>query len=268
MASRTGAASSRRTARGHSRLGAHSDAFPCRRPVTREEECDLVRRAAAGDKEALTRLYEAHFPLLVRIALAYQRPGLEGEDLIGEACVGFTLAIARFDPSRQTRFMTYASWWVRQHVVLALEHHHNVRLPRRARAKQGPMREVSLSQPGSEDATLSLEELIDSEASCDGALADAEARHDAGVAMSSLSSRHQSVIRRRFGMEGETDDKTTLRTLAAEMGVSRERVRQLEQDALQKMRAALAEPEAETELAPDPELAPPVRRIAAAGGRR
>jgi RNA polymerase nonessential primary-like sigma factor len=204
---------------------------------------DLVRKAAAGDGPALTRLYEAHFPLLVRIALTYERPGLEAEDLIGEACVGFTEALSRFDPSRQTRFMTYASWWIRQHVVLALEHVKNVRLPRRARSKMGcGLREVSLSEPGGEETTLALEELIESETATDGSLADCDARHDAEIAMASLPERHRRLILRRFGLDGSDDEGATLRALAVEMGVSRERVRQLEQDALERMREALAEP--------------------------
>lgn len=245
---------SQRPSRSHSRLGAHANSFPCRKPVTREEERELVRLAAAGDQAALTRLYEAHFPLLVRIALAYERPGLEAEDLIGEACVGFNEALSRFDPTRQTRFMTYASWWIRQHVVLALEHVRNVRLPRRARTKMGcGLREVSLSAHGSEETTLALDELIESETATDGSMADCDARHDAENAMAGLSERHRQLIKRRFGIGSMDDDGTTLRFLAAEMGVSRERVRQLEQDALIKMRQALETP------TPHPATAIPTR---------
>lgn len=234
---------SERSSSSHSRLGAHAHSFPCRKPVTREEEIELVRAAAAGDQAALTRLYEAHFPLIVRIALAYQRPGLEAEDLIGEACVGFTEALTRFDPTRQNRFMTYASWWVRQHVVLALEHVKNVRLPRRARAKMGGgLREVSLSETVSDESTVALEELIESETATDGSMAHCEARHDVAIAMHGLSERHRLLITRRFGLNSVDDDGTTLRALAKEMGVSRERVRQLEHDALTKMRHALEEP--------------------------
>lgn len=234
---------SQRPSRSRSRLGAHANSFPCRKPVTREEELELVRLAAAGDKVALTRLYEAHFPLLVRIALAYERPGLEAEDLIGEACVGFTEALTRFDPTRQTRFMTYASWWVRQHVVLALEHVRNVRLPRRARTKMGcGLHEVSLSETATEESTLALEELLESETATDGSMSDCDARHDAENAMAGLSERHRRLIKRRFGIDEADDDGTTLRSLAREMGVSRERVRQLEQDALAKMRLALEAP--------------------------
>ena len=228
---------------GRSRLGAHSDAFPQRKPLDRDEEVVLVGLAARGDRDALTRLFEAHFPLLVRIALAYERPGLEPEDLIGEACVGFTEALARFQPERNTRFMTSASWWVRQHVVLALERAKNVRLPRRARAKVGNLREISLSEPASEASTY-REEAFEAEPLADESLDGCERRHDVDRALATLPTRQQQLLRRRFGLDSRDDDGVTLRRLAVEMGVSRERVRQLEHDALGKMRDAMATPAA------------------------
>ena len=231
---------SRRSGSGRSRLGAHADSFPCRKPITREEEVVLVAAAAGGDRDALTRLFEAHFPLLVRIALNYERPGLDAEDLIGEACVGFTEALSRFEPGRQTRFMTYASWWVRQHVVLALERAKNVRLPRRARARMGcSLHEVSLSEPPGDETTLALEELVEAETSTDGDTVRCEMRHDLERALATLPERHRALLRRRFGLDETPTDGITLRSLAGEMGVSRERVRQLEHDALDKMRDAL-----------------------------
>jgi RNA polymerase nonessential primary-like sigma factor len=234
------AARSRRSGSSRSRLGAHADSFPCRRPITREEEVVLVAKAAAGDQEALTCLFEAHFPLLVRIALTYERPGLEAEDLIGEACVGFTEALSRFEPGHGTRLMTYASWWVRQHVVLALERAKNVRLPRRARAQRGgSLYEVSLSDPPGDEVTISLEELIEAATSTDGGTRQSEMRHDLERALATLPERHRALLRRRFGLDATPEDGITLRSLAGEMGVSRERVRQLEHDALAKMRAAL-----------------------------
>lgn len=230
----------RHSVSGRSRLGAHADSFPCRRPITREEEIVLVAQAAAGDRDALTCLFEAHFPLLVRIALNYERPGLEAEDLIGEACVGFTEALSRFEAGRGTRLMTYASWWVRQHVVLALERAKNVRLPRRARAQRGgSLHEISLSDPPSDDMAIALEELVGAEFSTDGGTAQSEMRHDLERALATLPARHRALLRRRFGLDLTPADGITLRSLAGEMGVSRERVRQLEHDALDKMRAAL-----------------------------
>src|SRR2546428_34156 len=77
------------------------------------EELRLVRLAAAGDTQALSSLVAAHLPLAVRCAAPFQRPGVQLDDLVGDACVGLIEAVGRFDPDRGFRFMTYAVWWVR-----------------------------------------------------------------------------------------------------------------------------------------------------------
>src|SRR5438067_12145319 len=93
---------------GQTRIGAWAASFRRRRVLDREEEALLVESAARGDRAALAVLFEAHFPLLVKSALAFKGRGLDAEDLVGEACMGLVEALPRFDASRKLRFMTYA----------------------------------------------------------------------------------------------------------------------------------------------------------------
>lgn len=234
-----------RRRRSRSRLGAHANSFPTRRGLGREEEAALVARAAAGDRLALTRLFEAHFPLAVRGALAFSGRGVAEEDLVGEASIGLIEAASRFDPSHGTRFMTYATWWVRRRVVQALARQARVvRVPRHrlGRASSRPLpREVSLSD-GEESGGRSVAETLPAAGPTpEGAARRGEAIARLDHALVRLPARQQVVLRARFGLggDGRRDEPRTLKSIAADLGVSKERVRQIEGEALSALRAAL-----------------------------
>lgn len=252
--------------------------------LEREEERALAQRWRAGDEAALHRLANAHLRLVMAVAARFRRYGLPLQDLVQEGNVGMLEAAARFEPSRDVRFSTYASWWIRaqiQDYVLknwsivrggtssaqkAL--FFNLRRLRARLSRFGPTRSVSyddlaralranredvermdarLSRPdlslnaplggGDEDERgdflpdpaptpdLLVEETIDG---ARRALALASA-------LALLPERELTIIRRRRLSE----EPATLEQLGAELGVSKERVRQLEARAIEILRAQL-----------------------------
>jgi RNA polymerase primary sigma factor len=101
-----------------------------RRLLSKEEESSLAMRAQAGDDQARKRMIEANLGLVISIARQQRRPGLELRDLTHEGVVGLIHAIEKFDPEREVRFATYASWWIRQAIQQAiLSSGRTIRLP-------------------------------------------------------------------------------------------------------------------------------------------
>src|SRR5262249_7005304 len=95
-----------------------------------EEERDLATRVQRGDEEAFQKLIESNLRFVVSVAKKYARSGYPLHELINEGNLGLIEAAQRFDPSRGVRFITYASWWVRQAILAAIAHHGQVfRLP-------------------------------------------------------------------------------------------------------------------------------------------
>lgn len=98
--------------------------------LTAAQEIELSRAALVGDQEARRKMILSNLRLVVRIAKSYQHRGVELLDLIEEGNLGLIAAVERFDPSRETRFSTYASWWIRQSVVRGIANYsHTVRIP-------------------------------------------------------------------------------------------------------------------------------------------
>jgi RNA polymerase primary sigma factor len=182
---------------------------------------------------ALTLLFEAHFPLVVRSAVAFAGRGILAEDLVGEACVGFLEAISRFDPARGFRLMTYATWWMRRRLAEAVaQQARAVRLPRRDRSAAGATREVPWSElPPADEARLSI--APDAAAALDRA----SRRNALRAAVGALRERERAVLVRHHGLSGREE---TLAEIAHDFGVSKERVRQLEAAALARLRDALS----------------------------
>ncbi len=247
-----------------------------RKPLlTPEEELALARRAKQGDEEALRELVERNLRFVVQVASKYKGYGLPLADLINEGNLGLLHAARKFDPARGTRFITYAVWWIRQAIMHALaEGGSAVRLPikqaetlAKVRQKFEELRQKQGHEPTAEELAQALgmksEEVEDllrvyrPQLSLDAPLRDdSEATHLDFVTSNSIPSsedlyvnasminevhnllkrlepREADILRARFGFEGKPK---SLAAIGRELGLSRERVRQLEARARKKLR--------------------------------
>ncbi|HEY7126291.1 MAG TPA: sigma-70 family RNA polymerase sigma factor [Ktedonobacterales bacterium] len=244
--------------------------------ISHEEEQLLARLAAAGDSRARKRLVEANLRLVIAIARRYVNSGVPLIDLIQEGNMGLMRAAEKFDYKRGTHFGTYATWWIRQAVSRAAgEQSRLIHLPEHvatrlrkvrriaaqlsqengldplpeqiAEAASMPIEEVddllhvteqpvSLDAPADTENRYSLADTLEDRAS--QAPADVASRHLVGEelhrALSSLTSRERAVVSLRYGI-GDGRSRTLLE-VGKELGISRERVRQLEMVALMKLR--------------------------------
>jgi len=248
--------------------------------LTPEEEQALARRVQAGDKDAERRMVEANLRLVFRIARRYRNRGLPLPDLIEEGNIGLLRAVRKFRPDKGTRFSTYATWWIRQAVVRALANQARmIRLPvhvelllgrylkekKRLTQELGrppSIEEVAATLEISPDQVAELEEIRQQPLSLEravgeegkGTLRDLVAdpsgpapgglgtllreRADLAGLLDDLPERERTVIRLRFGLGGE--EALTLETIGKRLGLSRERVRQIEVAGLNKLRSLLA----------------------------
>ena len=218
-----------------------------------EEEQALARRARAGDAEAEQRMIEANLRLVFAVARRYGNRGLPLPDLIAEGNLGLLRAVKRFRPDKGARFSAYATWWIRQAVVRALANQARViRLPVHVELLLGRYRKErerltqELGRPPSlDDVARSLEIPAEQLAGLEeippagplGTLL--REREDlTGLLLDDLPERERAVIRLRFGLSGE--GPLTLGAVGWRLGLSQERVRQIEVAGLKKLRALLA----------------------------
>jgi RNA polymerase primary sigma factor len=245
--------------------------------LTREEERELARRKDEGDEEAKRRLIESNLRLVMAITRNYTRANVPLLDLIQEGNLGLIRAVEKFDYRLGYKLSTYATWWIRQAITRALaDQGRTIRLPvhvadqvrRLLRARrqlaQKLNREPSLvelareTQQG-EERVRELLELVETPVSLETPVGDGEslygdliedvhslapheqsaeqarARELAG-ALEQLNPRMRRVLSLRFGLDGEPPQ--TLEEVGTQLGITRERVRQLETRALRELRIA------------------------------
>jgi RNA polymerase nonessential primary-like sigma factor len=247
--------------------------------LTAQEEADLARRVRKGDFNARQTMIERNLRLVVNIAKHYLNRGIPLLDLVEEGNLGLMHALEKFDPERGFRFSTYATWWIRQNIERAIMNQsRTIRLPvhvvkelnqvlraqRQAEAsgKQSPrLEEIAqkLERPVSEvreilslsEHTASLDAPldIDPNLSIGESLADDQALspelsiHTAEVEalirewIGQLSEKQRLVIQYRYGLDDV--EVLTLEDLAAQLGLTRERVRQIQLEALAQLRRIL-----------------------------
>jgi RNA polymerase primary sigma factor len=247
--------------------------------LTVAEECDLAERIKMGDEEARSHLIRANLRLVVKIARDYSGYGVSLNDLISEGNIGLMQAVERFDPEKGGKFSTYGAWWIKQSVKRALANQSKtIRLPvhmvdkiarmRRiasmlaealgrepsddeiaaelglprqkiAMLKQAAQRQTSLDAPVGEGEVKLQGDIVTDESAPDPleALTEKNLREQIGDLLHVLNERERKIIDDRFGLNGLKP--MLLEDVGREFGVSRERIRQLQNVALAKMRKAL-----------------------------
>jgi RNA polymerase primary sigma factor len=201
--------------------------------LSRSDEVRLARLAACGDEAAKRRLVEANLRLVVAIARRYRGMGLDLLDLIQEGNVGLIAAVDRYDWRRDVKFATFASWWIRRDICRALSTKSRlIRLPlhvaQSAELRRAEPRPISLSEPVA-DGDVRFEDLLSDDGEGDPARL-VQDGPDATIVLSRLSARGRRILELRYGLNGRRP--RTLSDVASELGVSRERIRQLERKTL------------------------------------
>ena len=241
-----------------------ADVAQCRR-LNSSEEYHLASRASEGDLPSRQRLIEHHLGLVVMMARRYVNKGLPLLDLIEEGNLGLITAAGKFDPELGYRFSTYAKWWVRQSIEMALmKQSRLVRLPIHLSrsAKQAARQQKQASGLNAEGTPLEaaplgadLVALLDQDDRDGGQLIDelpadettspeahvshGERRTQLRRVLAELSDKERRVVESRYGLM--RPDPRTLDDIARELGLSCERVRQIENEALRKLRGFFAD---------------------------
>jgi len=245
-------------------------------PLSPQEEIELAGKVRQGDRAALDKLLLANLRFVVSVAKRYQGRGLNLEDLINEGNLGLIKAANRFDESRGFKFISYAVWWIRQSILQALaEQSRTIRLPltmvgivnKYAREmeelehefeREPNLDEISeimeveqrflettltlSTQPISVNGNVNDESnslVIDILKNDDAQPPDQELMenslvHELNIVLKSLSERERSVIEMYFGLRGE--QPMTLEEIGHEIKLTRERVRQIKETGLKKLR--------------------------------
>lgn len=246
--------------------------FSSGKRLSAREECELARRAQAGDAQAKERMLDANIALVFSIARRYGSPRMETEDLVQEGMIGLCTAIERFEGERNLRFSTYATYWIRQRILRALDRqaslihvpvdvHYAAKRAETVREqlttelrREPTMAEVAERCGVSEDRLLAVLACGEEPLSLDASLAEedapflevadletpdperrvlqAEEWSELRSALDELSGRDRMVLEARFGLNGR---EVPLSDLAEKLRVSREAVRQIQRRALLRL---------------------------------
>jgi len=251
--------------------------------LTPAQEVALSKKIKKGDKMAKEEMIRSNLRLVVKISREYVNLGLPLMDLISEGNIGLMKAVERFDPSKGGKLSTYGAWWIKQSIKRALANQgKTIRLPvhlvdkiakiRRvgislsdelgreasdeeiaeeigmnaskvSRLKQAAIRPASLDAPVGDEDSTEFGELVGDETAIDPFrnLSEKNMQLELGDLLDELDEREKRIINARFGLDGS--DPVTLEEVGDKFGVTRERIRQLQNLALTKMRRALAKRE-------------------------
>ena len=244
----------------------------------------MAKRIRKGDRKAREHMIKANLRLVVKIARDYEGYGLPLLDLINEGNIGLMKGVERFDPRKGAKLSTYAAWWIKQSIKRALANQSKtIRLPvhvvdklfhlRRAAARleevlgrdatdeelaeelgypvnrikqwrSAAIRPTSLEAPLGDDEDSRVAEVVkDENADTPYELLEEKANtHMVRSMVETLDTREREILRQRFGLDG--DDKKTLEEIGEQFGVTRERIRQIEELALRKLRKKIEKLEA------------------------
>jgi len=247
--------------------------------LSADEEKYYARQARGGDESGRKRMIESNLRLVVKISRRYINRGLTLLDLIEEGNLGLIRAVEKFDPDLGFRFSTYATWWIRQTIERAIMNQtRTIRLPihvvkelnvylRAARELTQKLdhepsaeeiadmldrpasdvkrmlrlneRVVSMDTPVGPDSDSSMVDMIADVQVCDPSqlLQDIDIKDNISVWLEELSEKQREVVSRRFGLRGH--ESSTLEEVGREIGLTRERVRQIQVEALKRLRTIM-----------------------------
>jgi RNA polymerase primary sigma factor len=249
--------------------------------LTPQQEIELAAKIKNGDRKARALMISSNLRLVVTIAQDYANLGLPLLDVISEGNIGLMTAVDRFDPAKGAKLSTYAAWWIRQSIKRALSNQgKTIRLPIHFGDKISTMRRIALQMSeelgreptddelgdeigiasgkvsqlktasirpasldaliGDDDLTVFGESVADEEARTPfELLRDKDLHNDIEDLLEVLDDREKKIISQRFGFDG--GERKTLEEVGQKLRVSRERIRQLQNSALSKLRRALSE---------------------------